>query len=567
MVGAPLLGDVRSAIRIAAAALASTVVALVLLVPWPLALLHADGPSLGLLPRARCRLSDVLRFHTGSSGAGLLPWGLLVAAALPLITATGNRLVWAGRAWLLMAASFALAWLPGRLAPSLPVPVAGGLLVPAALGLVDRRRARCRRVRRGAAHRRVRLAAGRRGRRGVRPARSGARACSATRWAARGDFPGGDWRQSLAWMNQPDGKGAFRVLWIGDPSVLPLDGAVTDGLGYGLSRNGAPDARALWPRPAAARNRGSRRGRPARDRSHRAPRSRARAARRAVHRGHRPRGARRARRPARSRPGLSTTLAGPARSLAAAVGAGAHALRERGVDPDEGDRARPAAGRWLDPTGQALAADLSTARTAFTRSRDGRARLAVRLGGARLALARRQAGRRLARRRRVRLGQRLPARVAPVRVHFAGGPATHARTGVAGAGVARSSARSSSRVVGAGSVAAIPTARRSSPVRPHRGAAPGRLDRPASLVGRPDLRPGRRARREGTQNGTGGGFPSSSCSSGCSPPRSRRATGGYRPTPACARPPSRRRCLRPACGRAPGTARADRSARVRAPTA
>jgi hypothetical protein len=31
--------------------------------------------------------------------------------------------------------------------------------------------------------------------------------------------------------------------------VLPLDGSVRDGLGYGLSRNGAPDARALWPAP------------------------------------------------------------------------------------------------------------------------------------------------------------------------------------------------------------------------------------------------------------------------------------------------------------------------------
>jgi GT2 family glycosyltransferase len=248
IVGAPLLGDLRSATRVAAAAFVSTGAALVLLVPWPLALLHADGPSLGLLPRAPLSLSDVLRFHTGSSGAGLLPWGLLVAAALPLITATGNRLVWAGRAWLLVAASFTLAWLPGRLSPSLPVPVAGGLLVPAALGLavavglgvaafVEELRTVVFGWRQVAA---VVAALGL-----LAPVPGVLGDALGGSWR----LPGADWQQSLSWMNQSDGKGAFRVLWIGSPSVLPLDGAVSDGLGYGLSRNGAPDARSLWPAP------------------------------------------------------------------------------------------------------------------------------------------------------------------------------------------------------------------------------------------------------------------------------------------------------------------------------
>jgi GT2 family glycosyltransferase len=252
IVGAPLLGDLRSAVRLAVAAAVSTVVALVLLLPWPLALLHADGQSLGLLPRVSLSLADVLRFHTGSSGAGLLPWGLLVAAALPLITATGNRLVWAGRAWILMAASFALAWLPGRLSPSLPVPVAGGLLVPAALGLAIA-------VGLGVAAfveelRDVVF--------GWRQVAAVIAACGllAPVPGVLGDalggswrLPGSDWHEYLAWMRPTPGsrdEGSFRVLWIGDPSILPLDGAVSDGLGFGLSRNGAPDARALWPAPA-----------------------------------------------------------------------------------------------------------------------------------------------------------------------------------------------------------------------------------------------------------------------------------------------------------------------------
>jgi GT2 family glycosyltransferase len=251
VIGAPLLGDLASAVRIAAVAAVSTVGALALLVPWPVALFHADGPSLGLLPRAPLSLSDVLRFHTGSSGAGLLPWGLLVAAALPLITANGNRLVWAGRAWLLAAASFALAWLPGRFAPSLPVPVAGGLLVPAALGLAVA-------VGLGVAAfveelrtvvfgwRQIAAVAAAFGLLAPVPGMLGDALGGSWR------LPGGDWRQELAWMGQPGSAGTFRVLWLGDPSVLPLDGAVTHGLGYGLSRDGAPDARALWPAPGGS---------------------------------------------------------------------------------------------------------------------------------------------------------------------------------------------------------------------------------------------------------------------------------------------------------------------------
>jgi hypothetical protein len=248
LVGAPLLGDFGSAGRVALAALTSTVVAMVLLVPWPFALLHADAPSLGMLPRAPMALSDVLRFHTGASGAGLLPWGLLVAAALPLITATGNRLVWAGRAWLLAAASFALAWLPGRIAPSMPVPLTGGLLVPAALGLAVA-------VGLGVAAfvEELRTIVF-----GWRQVAAVVAACGllAPVPGVLGDalggswrLPSGDWHDQLSWMVQPRSAGAYRILWIGDPSILPLDGAVSHGLGFGFSRNGPPDARALWPAP------------------------------------------------------------------------------------------------------------------------------------------------------------------------------------------------------------------------------------------------------------------------------------------------------------------------------
>ncbi len=248
LVGAPLVGRTRSALWLAAAAVAATVAALVLLVPWPLALVHADGPSLGLLPRAPLALSEVLRFHTGAAGAGWLPYGLLVAAALPLITAAGNRLVWAGRGWLLAAGSFALAWLPGRLAPSLPVPLASGVLVPAALGLavafglgVASFVEELRSVVFG--WRQVAAAVAACGLLAPVPGLLGDAVGGSWR------LPAGDWAQQLQWMQDQRSEGAFRILWIGDPSVLPLDGAVTHGVGFGLSRDGAPDARDLWPAP------------------------------------------------------------------------------------------------------------------------------------------------------------------------------------------------------------------------------------------------------------------------------------------------------------------------------
>jgi hypothetical protein len=58
------------------------------------------------------------------------------------------------------------------------------------------------------------------------------------------------WSSTLSWMDAR--RGEFRVLWMGDPAVLPLDAwTLRDGTGYGLTRNGAGDARVLWPIPAS----------------------------------------------------------------------------------------------------------------------------------------------------------------------------------------------------------------------------------------------------------------------------------------------------------------------------
>ncbi len=68
------------------------------------------------------------------------------------------------------------------------------------------------------------------------------------RWGA----PDGDWPEALAFLQSERDSGGFRVLWVGDPTVLPLDPFVADdGTGYTLTRNGSGDARELWRAPSS----------------------------------------------------------------------------------------------------------------------------------------------------------------------------------------------------------------------------------------------------------------------------------------------------------------------------
>jgi hypothetical protein len=245
----PLAGGMRDAGRVALTALVAFAGAALLLVPWTFSWFDGDGASLGLVVRHVPSLSEVLRFSTGPAGAGIAPWGLLVAGALPLLVATGSRLAWTMRAWMLVVVSYALAWLPGRVDASLPRPEPEGLLVGAALGLAiatgigvaafaeDLRRFLFGWRQFAAVVASVAM---------FLPILGFAVDGIGGRWR----MPGRDWAQAVAWMREDRTTGDFRVLWIGDPDVLPVAARGAHDTSYGLSRNGPGDVRDSFAAPA-----------------------------------------------------------------------------------------------------------------------------------------------------------------------------------------------------------------------------------------------------------------------------------------------------------------------------
>src|SRR6185437_12574836 len=68
-----------------------------------------------------------------------------------------------------------------------------------------------------------------------------------------------DWPTAVSWMADTPTPGGFRVLWLGAPGLLPVDGKIVGGkalahagsgsIGFGLSRSGPGDARTLWAAP------------------------------------------------------------------------------------------------------------------------------------------------------------------------------------------------------------------------------------------------------------------------------------------------------------------------------
>ena len=247
----PIAGAGRMALRGFGIAVVAAVGGMVLLFPWPLAYAHTgvDKAALGFAFRPDLDLSQILRFDTGPASAGWMMWGLVVAAAVPLFVATGDRLAWTARGWLLALVGWAVVWVPARFFPDTSVlPPEAGLTL-AALGL-----ALCLGIavsvfvdgihsfKFGWRQPAVILGAVAI----LLPALAFTGDVFDGRWGA----PTSDWTSTLAFTQSLTTKGDFRMLWVGDPTVLPLDPVVLrDGTGYTLTRNGPGDVTEQWRAP------------------------------------------------------------------------------------------------------------------------------------------------------------------------------------------------------------------------------------------------------------------------------------------------------------------------------
>ena len=244
--------EVVASLRGIGVAIAGVVLGGVLLLPWSLTVadLRSDPAAFGFAFRfPDLSLDTVMRFHTGPSGIGIASWGLYAAALFALVVASGPRLAWVARAWFLAAFGIAAVYVPSQLWPNASVPAPEGALVAGALGLAlaaglgigafgdELRRARFG-WRQLAA-----LVAGV----GVAVAALGFAADSVDgRWNAASS----GWGQSLSFTGERVFEGNFRILWIGDPAVLPTDPfEVRDGVAYALTVDDAGDARELLRAP------------------------------------------------------------------------------------------------------------------------------------------------------------------------------------------------------------------------------------------------------------------------------------------------------------------------------
>ncbi|MCU4185692.1 glycosyltransferase [Acidiferrimicrobium sp. IK] len=243
--GSILTGTLRVGLRALSVAVAGAVVAAVLLLPWSASVLTSRAATFGVKPTgaARLGLGQLLLFHTGPVGNGVLGWGLLAAAALPLLIGSSWRLAWAARMWLVALTCIGLTW--AGLRGWVPVPDPEVLLAPAAAALAGA-------VALGAVAFELDLPGYRFGWRqlasGVAAAAVVIAAVPAVQAAGSGrwNLPDADASSVLGFLPSA-AHGDYRVLWVGAPGALPLPSSyLEDGFGYATSYDGLPDATDIW---------------------------------------------------------------------------------------------------------------------------------------------------------------------------------------------------------------------------------------------------------------------------------------------------------------------------------
>ena len=249
--GSVLAGRTRAMGRVLGLAVDAALLGALLHVPWALDLVlpGRQWSAIGGVKSesAHASISDLLRFHTGPLGAGVLGFAFLFVAALPLVIGHEWRFTWATRMWVLALTCWTAAWIGQQswwsysLGPpeALLAPAAAALALSAAMGVVafDMDLPGFRFGVRQVAPILAALALAI----GIVPVLGGS---INGRW----DAPDESFAPVLAFLrNDTPAAGPFRTLWIGDPEVLPLAGwRLDDGIAYATSDHGFPTVEDRW---------------------------------------------------------------------------------------------------------------------------------------------------------------------------------------------------------------------------------------------------------------------------------------------------------------------------------
>ena len=252
-VGSLLCFRVAGVLRLLVITAAASLVAIALNAPWSLELITADSTwegiaGLGSTTGGSLDLGHLLRFESGPWGAAPLGWAFLLAGALPVLIGRSWRLEWAVRAWFVIIAGWGVLWASqeGHLPVGLPsvevvlAPVAAALALTAALGLAsfetDLRAYGFgwRQVVSVAAALGVIL--------GAVPLGSG---LIDGRWRTPSQSFVGSYEALFT-----DGGPAYRVLWLGDATLLPVAGwRYDDDVAYAATEGGIPTVLDRFPGP------------------------------------------------------------------------------------------------------------------------------------------------------------------------------------------------------------------------------------------------------------------------------------------------------------------------------
>jgi GT2 family glycosyltransferase len=254
-VGSLCAGEVRGVGRVLVAAVGGAVVAAVLLLPTTVdvlasgrvgeAWLGADRSAEGL------HAADILGFDTGDIGIAGVAFAVLVAAAAPLLIGRRWRLGWAVRGWSVALSAWGVVWVHEQGWITSRMPDAGvvlamgaaGLALAVALGVAAvEHDVRGRSWRFGL--RRIVVAVG------VLALVGSTASVLVASMDGWWDMPRDDFAGLLGRVDDDVAAGPSRVLWVGDPELLPGgDGwDLGDDLTYTASTAAAVPAVAdLWP--------------------------------------------------------------------------------------------------------------------------------------------------------------------------------------------------------------------------------------------------------------------------------------------------------------------------------